>query len=242
MGKLRTRRIAVVIVLAIGIAAAIMADPDVWRVETGESAQTESGQAPKREVAGEKTALTVLEQLPVKGRAPKTNYMRSQFGNGWSNQRGCDTRNIILARDMTDITVNEKCQVVKGVLHDPYTAAVINFERGPESSQAVQIDHVVALSNAWQTGAQQLPELTRIELANDPLNLLAVEGKANQNKADGDAATWLPPNKPFRCQYVARQIAVKQKYNLWVVPAEKEAMTRVLSACPSQLLPIATQN
>jgi hypothetical protein len=147
-------------------------------------------------------------------------------------------RNIILARDMARVETNEKCQVTRGVLNDPYTGAEINFSRGPESSQAVQIDHVVALSNAWQTGAQYLTEARRIALANDPLNLLAVEGKANQQKSDSDAASWLPPSKIFRCQYVARQISVKRRYDLWVTRAEKDAMTVVLRQCPEQRVPV----
>jgi hypothetical protein len=133
--------------------------------------------------------------------------------------------------------MNEKCQVVSGTLNDPYTGKTIMFERGETSSQSVQIDHVVALSDAWQKGAQQLSYERRKELANDPLELLAVEGAANMQKSDGDAATWLPPNKPFRCQYVARQIAVKKKYSLWVTAAEKDAMIRVLVACPAEGLP-----
>lgn len=182
-------------------------------------------------------ALAVLDTLAVKGRAPKTGYARAQFGNGWTSEKGCDTRNTILYRDMPGAITNEKCQVVRGVLHDPYTGKDIMFERGPNGSPAVQIDHVVALSNAWQTGAQQLTMMQRIQLANDPLNLLAVDGPANQQKGDGDAATWLPPNKPFRCQYVARQVAVKQKYTLWVTNAEKTAMRQVLADCPGQQLP-----
>jgi len=87
-------------------------------------------------------------------------------------------------------------------------------------------------------GAQQLSSKEREQLANDPLELLAVDGLANQQKSDGDAATWLPSNKPFRCQYVARQIAVKQKYKLWVTSAEKDAMNRILAACPDQGLPL----
>lgn len=181
-------------------------------------------------------AAIALQSLPVKGRAPKTDYARTQFGKGWSSSRGCDTRNIILQRDLTDPVLNDKCQVVTGTLHDPYTGGVIPFTRGEVSSQAVQIDHVVALSNAWQTGAQQLPIERRIDLANDPLELLAVDGLTNQQKSDGDAASWLPPNKSFRCEYVARQIAVKQKYSLWVTPPERDAMGRVLASCPAQAL------
>lgn len=185
-------------------------------------------------------ASDVLQTLAVKGRAPKTGYLRAQFGDGWSTTNGCDTRNIILNRDMTNVIVDETCKVSKGTLNDPYTGKIIEFTRGDTTSAAVQIDHVVALSNAWQTGAQQLTKDQRVALANDPLELLAVDGPTNQTKGDGDAATWLPPNKPFRCQYVARQIAVKAKYVLWVTLAEKQAMQRILESCPTQQVPSAS--
>lgn len=183
-----------------------------------------------------KQARTALEILPVKGRAPKTGYSRDQFGSGWSVVNGCDTRNIILHRDLINPILNEACQVISGTLHDPYTGNTIEFRK--ESSSSVQIDHVVALSDAWQKGAQQLSRVLRAQLANDPLELIAVDGKANMEKGDGDAATWLPENKLFRCQYIARQIAVKQKYSLWITVAEKEAMSRVLETCPTQALPV----
>lgn len=182
-------------------------------------------------------ALRILATLPVKGRAPKTNYARTQFGDGWSSSGGCDTRNVILHRDLLNSIIDTSCIVTRGTLHDPYTGKVIEFSRGSATSSAVQIDHVVALSDAWQTGAQQLPMNTRMSLANDPLELLAVDGPANQQKSDGDAATWLPSNKPFRCQYVARQIAVKQKYSLWVTQAEHDAIESILTSCPHQPLP-----
>lgn len=176
-------------------------------------------------------ALEQLHQLPVKGRAPKTGYTRSQFGDGWALVGLCDTRNLILARDLLNVRISDTCKVMKGTLNDPYTAKMILFERGATTSDLVQIDHVVALSNAWQTGAQQLDGATREKFANDPLNLLAVDGLANQDKSDGDAATWLPPYKAFRCQYIARQIQVKTKYGLWVTEAEKVAMMQVLRSC-----------
>lgn len=179
---------------------------------------------------GEQTAMEALDALEVKGRAPKTGYSRSEFGDGWEKQGLCDTRNSILARDMTEAVIDDECRVQKGILNDPYTGTVISFERGTNSS-AVQIDHVVALSDAWQKGAQGLSRDERVTFANDPLNLLAVDGSANQQKSDGDAATWLPPNKAFRCQYVARQIAVKKKYHLWVTTAEKDAISRILGQC-----------
>lgn len=183
-------------------------------------------------------AWQALESLPVKGKAPKTGYQRSQFGQGWSDVAGCDQRNNILRRDLVQVELDSECRVVSGVLHDPYTGQSIDFKRGSGTSAEVQIDHVVALSNAWQTGAQQLSLKRRSQLANDPLELIAVDGAANQQKSAGDAATWLPANKSFRCQYVARQIAVKVKYSLWVTSAEKQAIKRVLSQCPNQKLPV----
>ncbi len=176
-------------------------------------------------------ALDLLAALPVKGRAPKTGYTRTQFGDGWALVGLCDTRNLILARDLVNARVSKACKVMSGTLHDPYTAKDVLFERGATTSDLVQIDHVVALSNAWQTGAQLLTAQQRESFANDPLNLLAVDGQANQDKSDGDAATWLPPNKLFRCQYVARQISVKTKYSLWVTPGESVAMRQVLQSC-----------
>lgn len=187
-------------------------------------------------------AVDMLATLPVKGRAPKTGYARTQFGAAWSDvdHNGCDTRNDILKRDMTNVTFKpgtHDCVVKTGTLNDPYTGKTINFVRGQHTSTAVQIDHVVALSDAWQKGAQQLSADQRLQLANDPYNLLAVDGPANQQKSDSDAASWLPSNKSFRCQYVARQIGVKHKYALWVTQAEKDAMTSVLSGCPGQTVP-----
>lgn len=224
----RTRRI-VGILIVVGISVVtLLTNPQLYESVVSEPLVGSVTSSP---------ALTVLETLPVKGRAAKTGYDRTQFGSGWLVTNGCDTRNIVLNRDLKDPVVDDECKVVSGTLNDPYTGKTISFVRGAQTSQLVQIDHVVALSNAWQTGAQQLTPLIREQLANDPLNLLAVDGAANQQKSDGDTATWLPANKPFRCQYVARQIAVKAKYTLWLTPAEKDAMVRVLAACPSQSIP-----
>lgn len=182
-------------------------------------------------------AINALKLIAVKGRAPKTGYVRAEFGSGWATQSGCDTRNIILNRDLTKVSIDKDCNVISGILNDPYTGKVISFKRGAGTSSQIQIDHVVSLSDAWQKGAQALSKEKRTELANDPLELLAVDGKANQDKSDGDAATWLPPNKSFRCQYVARQIAVKIKYSLWMTNAEYNVVKNILSKCPNQALP-----
>ena len=130
--------------------------------------------------------------------------------------------------------------VLRGTLADPYTGTAIAFVRGAATSSRVQIDHVVALSDAWQKGAQQWSTQTRTRFANDPLNLLAVDGPTNQRKSDGDAATWLPPRTSYRCAYVARQTAVKARYRLWVTAAEKDAVRRVLATCPGQRVPTAS--
>ena len=181
----------------------------------------------------------------AKGRAPLTGYRRAAFGPAWTDDTaapwghdGCDTRDEILRRDLTHVVLgSDGCTVESGVLHDPYTGKVIRFTRGVTTSAAVQIDHVASLGDDWQTGAQRLSYARREALANDPLNLLAVDGPTNEAKGDGDAAAWLPPNRAFRCAYVARQLAVKVKYRLWVTPAEGAAMRRVLARCATETLP-----
>jgi len=204
------------------------------------------GLTPTATTAAEQPGLAIatLETLPVKGRAPKTGYARDQFGQAWAdvNRNGCDTRNDILKRDLTAIIYKagtRNCVVASGTLLDRYSGETINFIRGNVTSMEVQIDHVVALSNAWQTGAFKLTADQRKALANDPLNLFAVKGRLNSQKGDGDAATWVPPLKSFRCAYVAQQIAVKAKYSLWVVPPEKAAMLSILAKCPTQKVPVS---
>ena len=180
-------------------------------------------------------ALAQLTTLAVKGRAPMTGYSRDAFGPAWKDvdHNGCDTRNDILQRDLTAIVfqAGSTCVVASGSLADPYTGKNIAFLRGEGTSTAVQIDHVVALGDAWQTGAFQWTDEKRLELANDPQELLAVNGPTNEAKGDGDAATWLPPNKSFRCSYIEIQVSVKAKYGLWVTPAEHDAMSRILKGC-----------
>jgi hypothetical protein len=189
------------------------------------------------------SGLSVIQAQITKGRAAKTGYTRDQFGPAWADvdRNGCDTRNDILKRDLSEEVFKEKtkpCVVLSGTLIDPFSGETINFVRGVVTSNEVQIDHTVALSNAWQTGAFKLTADQRKAFANDPLNLLAVKGRLNSQKGDGDAATWLPPLKSFRCDYVSRQIAVKIKYKLWFTAPEKEAMIRILKMCPEKALPI----
>jgi hypothetical protein len=182
--------------------------------------------------------LAAVAKLAVKGRASKTGYSRDAFGQAWfdTDRNGCDTRNDILRRDLVKKDMKNSCKVLAGTrTPDPYTGRTIRFVIGGASE--IDIDHVVALSDAWQKGAASWAAGKRLAFANDPLVLVAVDAGANRSKGDGDAATWLPPNKSYRCQYVARQVAVKLKYQVWVTPAERDAMVRVLSTCADTPLP-----
>jgi hypothetical protein len=181
-------------------------------------------------------ASGVLAKLTVKGKAAATGYDRNdKFGNGWKDPDGnkCDARQDILSRDMTRLSYKDakKCTVASGRLADQYTGKTINWK---VNSGSVDIDHAVALKNAWISGAQKLPQDQRVLLANDPLNLMASEASANRSKGYKNAAEWLPPHKSFRCQYVATQISVKLRYSLSVTQAEKDAMSKVLRTCPKQ--------
>lgn len=181
-------------------------------------------------------AVDILAQLEIKGRAPKTGYTRDEFYKTWPTIEGCSLRQRIIRREVgeTAVLADDECTVISGTFVEPYTGKTLEFREKSDFSTGIQIDHVVALSDAWQKGAQQLSADERYNLATDPLNLLAVDSSANQQKSDGDAATWLPANKKFRCQYVARQVSVKYKYHLWVTQAEHDAILRILDTCPSE--------
>ncbi|MDP9801651.1 hypothetical protein J2S49_001727 [Arcanobacterium wilhelmae] len=181
--------------------------------------------------------VRALAALPVRASEGAPQYKRSAFGQAWADvdRNGCDTRNDILARDLRSVTFKPRthdCVVLRGQLADPYTGNSINFVRGPKTSEAVQIDHVIALGNAWRSGAWEWDAATRERFANEPTNLLAVDGPANQEKSAADAAEWLPPNREFRCTYVTMQIQVKSTWGLSVTRQEKDAMARVLAECP----------
>ena len=228
MSTRRRLRLVAFLLAAAALAAGCAAGP----VSTSRPAATSR---PAVVHARRGSALAAVSHLEVKGRAPKTGYSREQFGDGWASLDGCDTRDRILARDLrakSFRSATRRCVVLSGRLADPYTSATITFARGGASE--VDIDHVVALGDAWQKGASRWPRTERVAFANDPLNLLAVDASANRQKGDGDTATWLPANKSFRCAYVARQVSVKLKYALSVTAAERDAMRRVLGKCPTQ--------
>ncbi|MGI6612630.1 MAG: HNH endonuclease family protein [Candidatus Nanosyncoccaceae bacterium] len=230
----KRRRLAAILTIVGGIIAVLMGlGPDsraniakLWR----EFMQYDLSVASA--VQSDETSLELLEKLEVKGRAPKTGYDRALFASTWQILGKCSMRNLVLKRDLTDIIIDDNCRVISGILQDPYTGKEIIFEYGPATSQEIQIDHIVAVSDAWQKGAQDWDSEKRYKFYNDPNNLVAVSREANQAKVDSDAASWLPSNKLFRCAYVSRQIQVKLDYGLWVTEAEKLAMQQVLQRCP----------
>ncbi len=228
----RTRRLVAVFAAVASLVGIIVAHPGSYTPEIESTANAES--APN--ISEDLLATTILEKLEIKGRAPKTGYERTKFYSGWPNIDGCSLRQRIIKRELGDTAVlaDDQCTVISGEFDEPYAGSHLVFQQKSDLSSGIQIDHVVALSDAWQKGAQYFDEEIRYQIATDPLNLLAVDSKANQGKSDGDAATWLPSNKAFRCQYVARQISVKYKYKLWVTQAEHDAMARVLQACPNE--------
>lgn len=236
----RLRRIIATTLALAGVIGVVITHPDsyeqVSEAATDDSLNLSANLGTSEDTNSAPLASVVLDQLDVKGRAPKTGYTRTEFYNGWPDIDGCSLRQRILKREFGDTATlaDDKCTVLSGEFDEPYTGQHLSFGEKSQISSGIQIDHVVALSDAWQKGAQYLPKGTRYQIATDPLNLLAVDASANQGKSDGDAATWLPKNKGFRCEYVARQVSVKYKYKLWVTEAEKAAIIKVLESCPNQ--------
>lgn len=235
IGRYRSRRIFAILGTIAGLTGLVIANPASYE-PAPQPVEAESLSPEAASTDGTLLATTVLAQLEIKGRAPKTGYSRDEFYSGWPNVDGCSLRQRILKRELGDTATlaNDQCTVLAGEFDEPYTGSHLIFHEKSELSSGLQIDHIVALSDAWQKGAQYFDADTRYAIATDPLNLLAVDSSANQKKSDGDAATWLPPNKAFRCAYVARQVSVKYKYQLWVTQAEHDAIANILATCPHE--------
>ncbi|MBV7699632.1 HNH endonuclease family protein [Streptomyces sp. TRM70350] len=195
---------------------------------------TKSGLASVTNKADKAEARKLIETVPTKGRGPKTGYDRDKFGYAWMDtadgvplaRNGCDTRNDLLSRDGRNLRFRSgsDCVVVAMTLQDPYTGKTIEWRK--QQAAEVQVDHVVPLSYSWQMGASRWPESKREQFANDVLNLLPVEGRANSAKGDSGPASWLPPNKPIRCAYVVRFAQVALKYEMPVTAADHQMMLR----------------
>lgn len=231
---------ALTVALSVGVGAASST------VEQSLAAQLSESQATVAMGSSQPLALDAAKKLVVKGRAPKTGYSGNRtklFGTAWYDvdRNGCDTRNDMLRRDFITVVIKAGtygCKVIGGTWRDPYSHTFYSFDTQPSK---VQVDHIVSLSDAWQKGAQQWSFDKRRNLANDPLNLVMTMGSLNGSKSDSDAASWLPPYKPYRCKFVARQVAVKRKYGLWMTKAEKAKVVELLSAssCKGLRLPTA---
>ena len=234
--KYTSRRIFAVLIVLISVAVYLVLSPNSYETEYVPSAESEKTLPLGESESSSLLATTVLEKLEIKGRAPKTGYSRDKFYSTWPTIDGCNLRQRIIKREFGNSATlaTDNCTVISGEYDEPYTGSHLIFTEKSDISNGIQIDHVVALSDAWQKGAQNLSSEERKSLATDPLNLLAVDASTNQKKSDGDAATWLPPNKKFRCEYVARQVSVKYKYHLWVASAEYDAIKNVLKNCPNQ--------
>ena len=209
-----------------------------WRAEPS-SLSTPAATGPEAPASRFDVTRQQLRGLQVRGWDRNSDFQRYRFGEAWSDDvnvefghNGCNTRDDILRRDLKNLVVRPfTCFAQSGTLIDPYTGTTINFVRGPQTSNAIEIDHVVSLADAWYKGARAWDPQRRLDFANDPRNLLAVSPQANFDKAFRDASSWLPPNEAFRCDFVARQIEVKAAYGLWLSAKEQRALSDVLSRC-----------
>ncbi len=179
-------------------------------------------------------AQKMLNAIRVTTSADPRDYDRDfHFGDAWvdvENNR-CDTRNDILRRDLTNEVFDGSCTILSGVLKDPYTGKTINFKRGVSTSLAVQIDHVIPLHLAWQYGAANWTLGKRVAFANDPINLIAVDGPTNSRKSDSGPDEWLPPREKYQCTYSIRFIRVAYLYQVKITPASKSALASELKSC-----------
>jgi len=248
--------VAVVLVLVL-IASAlgiIELEPGMPGGPASDQAQEQPVPAPDGEVPNEAYFQLTAEQasvakqqlaaLPVKPHY-EGQYKREYFGTPWTDKaqgvafsgNGCRTIEDVRVRDMMNVQMKNKCDVQSGLLWNPYGSEQhpqddwIQFERG--AGAQVDIDHVVALGNAWKTGAHLLSEEQRVAIANDPINLVAVSASENRSKGDQDVSTWTPANRDIHCGYAASQVQVKSKYGLWVTPAEQHVLAQMLETCPA---------
>ena len=186
-------------------------------------------------------ARAELDRLVVRARPRGTEgYRRDAFGSDWvdTDDNGCNQRDDVLLRDAVRGTTRVETQgacdhdVVAGTWHDPYTGRTLTFTdlKDLRQAEAIQIDHVVPLAEAWVSGARRWNRTRRETFANDLDELLAVDGPTNMSKGDGDPASWRP-RRGYQCTYARRWIAVKTRYRLDVDGSEKSALDQMLGLC-----------
>jgi len=189
--------------------------------------------------AERRRVLALIDGVALGPRLGRGGYERERFGPDWTDGapitwggNGCRTREDVLRRDLRATTLRpgtpdadgRDCVVLEGLLNDPYTGRLIEFSKSRPTE--VQIDHVIPLFYAWQLGARDWPAVKREQFANDPLNLLAVDGRANQQKSASGPASWLPPVRELRCAYAVRFARVARRYALPVTRADRTDMRR----------------
>ena len=229
------------------VACALLAVIVAVQVVAGTADRTEwyvaqATEAPVPTVIPGTDILAGIPLVPLRIRG--YDYRRAAYGEAWDDDNdapgghnGCDTRNDILNRDLVDTTyvAIKRCPdaVATGTLHDPYTNATVAFVRGNQIGASVQIDHIVPLALAWDMGARNWTDAMRRRFANDPANLLAVAGQANQDKGDQEPATWMPPNAAFWCQYAVQFADVLRGYNLSIDAASADRLRAAATTCPA---------
>ena len=228
-----------VVWLAAGVAIAVLVAVQVTSAARQDAPFIARADVPT--VAPGVDVLAGVVEIPVRVRAH--DYRRAAFGESWTDdtsapggRNGCDTRNDILDRDLIEKTYVsiKRCPtaVATGVLHDPYSNAVIDFTRGNQVGAAVQIDHLVPLALAWDLGAFAWSEDLRVRFANDPANLIAVAGAINQDKGDAEPVDWMPPNRAFWCQYSVQFAEVLRGYALPIDQRSAVVLREGAATCP----------
>ncbi|MEU5630347.1 HNH endonuclease family protein [Streptomyces rishiriensis] len=172
------------------------------------------------------TARTYLASLSVKTEN-RTGYSRDLFPTWITISGTCNTREYILKRDGTNVVTNSACTATSGSWYSPYDGATWT------AASDLDIDHLVPLAEAWDSGASAWTTAQRQAFANDVTRpqLLAVTDNVNQSKSDQDPAEWMPSLTSYRCTYVRAWVQVKYYYNLSVDSAEKSALTSYLAGC-----------
>jgi Protein of unknown function (DUF1524) len=235
MNRKRLLWLVVAVTLAVVVAYQVS-------IASGDRAADFVAQADAPTVAPGVDVLAGIAEIPVRIRG--YDYRRDAFGDSWTDDNpapgghnGCDTRNDILDRDLFEKTYVsiKRCPnaVATGVLRDPYTNATVAFVRGNQIGASVQIDHIVPLALAWDLGARNWTDEQRLRFANDPGNLLAVAGQANQDKGDKEPVVWMPPNAAFRCQYAMQFIEVLRGYALPVDAPSASVLRDAAATCPT---------
>ncbi|MET8544030.1 HNH endonuclease family protein [Kitasatospora sp. NPDC004799] len=179
-----------------------------------------------------KAGLDLISRVKTAEPGPQTGYDRDKFGPSWTDDvdgiplghNNCDTRNDLLARDGKSVERKDgsDCTVTAMTIWDPYTGKTVQWTK--QKASAIQIDHVMPLSYDWKQGAAAWDKARRVQIANDPLNLLPVDGSQNSSKGDKGPAEWLPASPEIRCAYAVRFAQVALKYDLPVTPADRTAM------------------